>query len=68
LPGSGFIAVFAGFTRSPVSSTVMGLELFGLEYGIYFAVVCWVAVWVGGVFNQLKKENKGMFVIQDCSS
>lgn len=66
--GLGFIAVFAGFTRSPVSSTVMGLELFGLEYGIYFAVVCWVAVWVGGVFNQLKKENKGMFVIQDCSS
>jgi H+/Cl- antiporter ClcA len=49
--GLGFIAVFAGFTRSPVSSTVMGLELFGLEYGIYFAVVCWVSVWVGGVFN-----------------
>jgi H+/Cl- antiporter ClcA len=49
--GLGFIAVFAAFTRSPVASTVMSLELFGLEYGIYFAVVCWVAVWVGGVFN-----------------
>jgi len=27
-----------------------------------------VAIWGGGVFNQLRKENKGMLVIQDCSS
>lgn len=33
----GFIAVFAGATNTPLASTIMGIELFGSEYALFFA-------------------------------
>ncbi|GAB3933472.1 voltage-gated chloride channel family protein [Mucilaginibacter myungsuensis] len=39
----GFIGVFCGATKTPIACTIMGWELFGPQYLIYFAVVCLVA-------------------------
>lgn len=41
--GLGFIAVFAGATNTPLACTVMGVELFGGEHVLYFAVACFTA-------------------------
>lgn len=41
--GLGFIAVFAGATNTPLACTLMGIELFGAHYSVYFAVACFVA-------------------------
>lgn len=41
--GLGFIAVFAGASNTPLACTIMGIELFGSHYMIYFAVACFVA-------------------------
>jgi H+/Cl- antiporter ClcA len=46
--GLGFIAVFAGATNTPLACTVMGMELFGAHYAVYFAVVCFVAYLFSG--------------------
>jgi len=46
--GLGFIAVFAGATNTPLACTMMGIELFGAHYTVYFAVACFVAYYVSG--------------------
>lgn len=38
--GIGFVAVFAGATNTPIACTFMGIELFGVEAGIYLGVAC----------------------------
>ena len=48
LAGLGFIAVFAGATNTPLACTVMGMELFGAHYAVYFAVACFVAYYASG--------------------
>ncbi|MBL4561881.1 MAG: voltage-gated chloride channel family protein [Labilibaculum sp.] len=40
LAGMGFVAVFAGATNTPLACTVMGLELFGVEAGVFLAIAC----------------------------
>ncbi len=44
----GFIAVFAGATNTPVACTLMGIELFGGEYGLYYALACFTAFYCSG--------------------
>ncbi|TWR24868.1 voltage-gated chloride channel family protein [Mucilaginibacter achroorhodeus] len=44
----GFIAVFAGATNTPLACTLMGIELFGGEYAIFFAVSCFTAYFFSG--------------------
>ncbi len=44
----GFVAVFAGATRTPLACTVMGLELFGIEPAVYLAMACIIAVLCAG--------------------
>lgn len=46
--GLGFIALFAGATNTPLASTIMGIELFGTENTIYFAIVCFTAYYFSG--------------------
>jgi len=41
--GLGLIAVFSGATKTPLACTLMGLELFGAHYAVYFALACFVA-------------------------
>lgn len=43
LAGMGFIAVFSGATNTPIACIFMGIELFGHEGGVYFAIACIVA-------------------------
>jgi H+/Cl- antiporter ClcA len=44
----GFIAVFSGATNTPLACTFMGIELFGGEYALYFAVACFTAYYFSG--------------------
>lgn len=39
----GFIAIFAGAANTPLACTLMGVELFGAHYAVYFAVACFIA-------------------------
>lgn len=43
LAGMGFVAVFSGATHTPIACTVMGMELFGLESGIFIGLACFIA-------------------------
>jgi H+/Cl- antiporter ClcA len=40
LAGMGFVAVFAGAANTPISSTLMAIELFGAEAGAYAGIAC----------------------------
>jgi H+/Cl- antiporter ClcA len=44
----GFIAVFAGATNTPIACTFMGIELFGGQYALFFAVACFTAYFFSG--------------------
>jgi len=44
----GFIAVFAGATNTPLACTIMGIELFGGEYALFYAVACFTAYFFSG--------------------
>lgn len=48
LAGMGFVAVFSGATNTPIACTVMGMELFGIESGIYIGIACIVAYFSSG--------------------
>jgi H+/Cl- antiporter ClcA len=48
LAGMGFVAVFSGATHTPIACTVMGLELFGFESGLYIAIACFIAYFASG--------------------
>jgi len=40
LAGMGFVAVFGGAANTPLASTLMGIELFGVESGVFVAIAC----------------------------
>ncbi len=40
LAGMGFVAVFAGAANTPLASTLMAVELFGAEAGVYAGLAC----------------------------
>lgn len=48
LAGIGFVAVFSGATHTPIACTVMGMELFGIESGLFIAISCIVAYYSSG--------------------
>ncbi|MFT4019812.1 MAG: chloride channel protein, partial [Agriterribacter sp.] len=48
MAGLGFIAVFAGATNTPIACTVMGVELFGADNVLYYAVACFTAYYFSG--------------------
>lgn len=48
LAGMGFVAVFAGATNTPIACTLMGIELFGAESGMYIGIACVVAYLFSG--------------------
>ncbi|OKS89559.1 voltage-gated chloride channel family protein [Mucilaginibacter polytrichastri] len=56
----GFIAVFAGSTNTPLACTLMGIELFGGEHAMLFAVACFTAYFFSGdsgIYTAQRKEN-----------
>ncbi|MEO7045797.1 MAG: voltage-gated chloride channel family protein [Ferruginibacter sp.] len=48
MAGLGFIAVFAGATNTPIACTLMGVELFGADNVLYYAVACFTAYYFSG--------------------
>ena len=48
LAGMGFVAVFAGATNTPLACTLMGIELFGAEGGLYIGLACVVSYLFSG--------------------
>ena len=48
LAGMGFVAVFSGATNTPIACTLMGIELFGAESGVYIAIACVIAYLFSG--------------------
>jgi len=48
LAGMGFVAVFSGATHTPISCTIMGMELFGIESGVFIGMACLVAYFSSG--------------------
>lgn len=46
--GLGFVAVFAGAANTPLACTLMGIELFGSQYAIYFAIACFLSYLCSG--------------------
>jgi H+/Cl- antiporter ClcA len=49
LAGMGFVAVFAGATHCVVASIIMGMELFGIQAGIYVGLASLVAYFASGM-------------------
>ncbi|MEQ1749264.1 MAG: voltage-gated chloride channel family protein [Prosthecobacter sp.] len=56
----GFIAVFAGAANTPLACTVMGVELFGAHYAVYFAVACFVSYFFSGHTGIYRAQRLGV--------
>ncbi|WP_310381560.1 voltage-gated chloride channel family protein [Flavobacterium sp.] len=56
LAGMGFVAVFSGATHTPITCTVLGMELFGLESGIYIGIACGIAYFCSGIVGVYKSQ------------
>lgn len=48
LAGMGFVAVFAGAANTPLASTLMAMELFGAEAGVFAAIASVVSYLISG--------------------
>ncbi|MDA3616352.1 voltage-gated chloride channel family protein [Polluticaenibacter yanchengensis] len=71
LTGMGFVAVFAGATNTPIACSIMAIELFGTECGVFISVACVVSYlmsghnsiygkqMIGEPKNQLFSDHKG---------
>jgi H+/Cl- antiporter ClcA len=53
LAGMGFVAVFGGASNTPLASSLMAMELFGVEAGTYAAIAC--------VFSYLFSGHSGIY-------
>jgi H+/Cl- antiporter ClcA len=51
LAAIGFVAVFAGATKTPIASSLMGMEIFGYQHGIYFFTACFISILFSGNYN-----------------
>ena len=49
LAGMGFVAVFAGATHCVIASIIMGIELFGIQAGLYVGLASMVAYFASGM-------------------
>lgn len=48
LAGMGFVAVFAGATHCSIASILLGIELFGVEAGVFIAIASVVSYFTSG--------------------
>ncbi len=48
LAAMGFVAVFAGASNTPLASSIMAIELFGVECASYVAIACVVSYLISG--------------------
>jgi H+/Cl- antiporter ClcA len=59
LAGIGFVAVFAGAANTPIASTLMAVELFGAEIGIFAAIACVVSYLFSGHTGIYRSQRVG---------
>jgi len=59
LSGMGFVAVFAGATNTPLACTIMAIELFGADCGVYVAIACVVSYLLSGHNSIYSKQKIG---------
>lgn len=59
LAGIGFVAVFAGAANTPIASTLMAMELFGSEIGVYAALACTVSYLCSGATGIYRSQRIG---------
>ncbi|RFZ91993.1 voltage-gated chloride channel protein [Mucilaginibacter conchicola] len=64
----GFIAVFAGATNTPLACTLMGIELFGGEYALFFAIACFTAYFFSGEGGIYSAQRTGVAKINGYTS
>ncbi len=64
LAGMGFVGVFSGATNTPIACTVMGMELFGYEAGIFLGIACLVAYFFSGKSSIYSSQNLESKVLQ----
>ncbi|MCE7055374.1 voltage-gated chloride channel family protein [Algoriphagus sp. AGSA1] len=57
LAGMGFVGVFSGATNTPLACTVMGMELFSYESGIFLGIACLVAYLFSGRSSIYSSQN-----------
>jgi H+/Cl- antiporter ClcA len=57
LAGIGFVAVFAGATKTPIACSIMGLELFGSEAEVFIITACFIATLSSG-YNSIFGTNR----------
>jgi H+/Cl- antiporter ClcA len=48
LAAMGFVAVLSGAANTPIATTIVAIELFGLETGVYAAIACVVSYLFSG--------------------
>lgn len=63
----GFIAVFAGATNTPLACTFMGVELFGGEHVLLYAVACFTAYLFSGHSGIYSAQQIAVPKISDAS-
>ena len=59
LAGLGLIAVFAGATNCVISSILLGIELFGIQYSCYIIIACAIAYLFSGTKSIYTDRPKG---------
>lgn len=57
LAAMGFVAVFSGATHTPLACTIMGIELFGYECGVFVGIACFVAYFFSGYLGIYTSQN-----------
>ncbi len=60
LAGLGFVAVFAGAANTPIASTIMAIELFGPQIGIFAALACVVSYLFSGHTGIYRSQRLGL--------
>ena len=69
LAGMGFVAVFAGAANTPLACTLMAIELFGAEAGVFAGIACVVSYLFSGhsgIYSaQVIGESKTRFFRQE---
>lgn len=59
LAGLGFVAVFAGAANTPLACTIMAMELFGAEIGVYAGLACVMSYLFSGHTGIYKAQRVG---------
>lgn len=57
LAAMGFVGVFSGATNTPMACTVMGMELFGYESGVFLGLACLIAYFFSGKGSIYASQN-----------